>query len=184
MASHVPLLVTRLALAAVASCAAQAGGPVVHAPAVEGAPAAARLEPPSDDKLTACALPWSVADVADGAGTVIVVCPGDAHRATVEPGVVAHSLDAALEPARHRVCDCAQKMPAPASVDLKVTTAPDDGTASVEADAVDEELDVEPAEAFYACVGTLHVAIPRAHSDACGGPKATFVYPLHVDLAK
>jgi hypothetical protein len=179
-----PLAHPLLLLAVGAACVGQGGGRVVSAPSVNGDPTPEHLEPPREDKLTACALPWTLEDVAEGPGTVIVVCPGDARRQPVTTGPMTRALDPALESARHRVCACAEKMPAPAFVDLKVTSQPEEGVANVEADEIDDELEQDPAREFYACVGKLKVGFPRGPSGACGGANATFVYPLHVDLAK
>jgi hypothetical protein len=173
-----------VALAVCAACAAQANGPMVYVPSVHGGSPAAHAAPPGEDRLTACALPWSLETMAEDPGSVIVTCPGDVRREPVKAGPITRAIDPALEPARRRVCDCAEKMAAPAFVDLKVTSAPDDGVASVEADVIDDELEQDSAKAFYACVGTLKVSYPRAHVDTCGGANPTFVYPLHVDLAK
>jgi hypothetical protein len=93
------------------------------------------------------------------------------------------AIDPALEPARQRVCSCAARLPPPAFVDLVVTSMPDEGRARVEASEPDEELDAETAAAFVACVGTLSTTITRSHADTCGAERATFVYPLRVDLA-
>jgi hypothetical protein len=173
-----------LALVLLASCEPGAGGPVVHAPSTGGESPPARAASPGEDQLTACALPWTLETIAEGPGTVIVVCPGDARREPVQAGPMTRAIDPALEPARHRVCDCAKRMQAPEFVDLKVTSAPDDGQARVEPGEIDDELDPDPARAFYACVGTLQVPFARSHADTCGGPNVTFVYPLRVDLAK
>ena len=179
-----PLLRPALVLLLAAACEPRGGGPVVQAPAAAPASRVAPAARPGDDQLTACALPWTLETMAEGPGTVIVVCPGDARREPVQAGAMTSSIDPALEPARKRVCECAQRMAAPPFVDLKVTSAPDEGMARVEADEIDDELDAEPARAFYACVGALEVPFARAHADSCGGPSAKFVYPLHVDLAK
>jgi len=157
----------------------------VRAPSTAVDLPAARPSAPRDPKmLTACALPWTLEDVEGGAGRVVVVCGSDVRRRDVEPGVMIRALDAALEPARERVCSCAGRMTVPAYVDLVVTSKPDDGQASVVASEPDDELDPALAAAFVACIGTLQMSIARSHADTCGSDKATFVYPLHVDLER
>ena len=145
--------------------------PRVHAPA------------PSD-RLTACALPWTTADVEEGRARAVVVCGTDVHRQDIEPGPIARAIDPALEPARQRVCACAGQMPAPAFVDLEVTVMPDEGRAFIKAAEPDEELDADLATAFAACIGTVKATLARSHVDACGAGKAVLVYPFRVDLAR
>jgi hypothetical protein len=134
--------------------------------------------------MTACALPWTLEDVAGGPGRVVVVCGADVRRQDVEPGPMTRAIDPALEPARQRVCACAARMRVPAYVDLVVTSTPDDGRAKVEAGEPDEELEADVAAAFVECVGTLSTTFPRSHPDTCGAERATFVYPLRVDLVR
>ena len=178
------LVVRALSLALCSACATPGQGPVVLAPSAETHEAAARPPPPpGGDKLTACALPWTLEDVEGGQGRVVVVCGSDVRRQDVEPGVMTRAIEPALEPARQRVCSCAARLPVPAFVDLVVTSIPDEGRASVEEGELDDELDRELATAFMACVGKLTTAVPRAHLDACGPEKAMLKYPLRVDLA-
>jgi hypothetical protein len=158
---------------------------VVRAPSVEVSNQAPRVSaPPSSNKLTACALPWTTADIEEGRARVVVVCGSDVRRQDIEPGPVARAIDPALEPARERVCACASRMPAPAFVDIEVTVVPDDGQASIKAAEPDDELDADQANAFAACIGTVKATIARSHTDACGPEKAILVYPLRVDLAR
>jgi hypothetical protein len=35
-----------------------------------------------------------------------------------------------------------------------------------------------------ACIGTVKTSFVRSHGDTCGAEKATFVYPLRVDLQR
>jgi hypothetical protein len=174
-----------LVLVCVGCAAAGSSGPVVQAPAAatEPAPAATHAATStSGPELTACALPWTLEDVAGGPGRVVVVCGSDVRRQAVEPGAMTRAIDPALEPARQRVCACAAKMPVPAFVDLVVTSSPDQGRARVEASEPDDELDPAVAPAFVACVGSLVATFARLHADTCGAGEATFVYPLHVEL--
>jgi hypothetical protein len=134
--------------------------------------------------MTACALPWTLENLAGGPGRVVVVCGSDVRRQEVEPGAMTRSIDPALETARQRVCACAARMRVPEYVDLVVTSTPDEGRAKVEASEPDEELDPEIAAAFVACVGTVSATVPKSHPDTCGSSKATFVYPLRVDLLR
>jgi hypothetical protein len=178
------LLLRVLALIACGACATPGPGPVVLAPSVESTPAAPRPPaPPSVEKVTACALPWTLDGMEGGQGRVVVICGSDVRRQDIEPGVMARAIEPILEPARLRVCACAAQLAVPAFVDLVVTSVPDDGRASVEEGELDDELDHDVATAFMACVGKLTTAVPRAHLDACGPGKATLKYPLRVDLA-
>ena len=135
-------------------------------------------------ELTACALPWTLEDVAGGPGRVVVVCGSDVRRQDVEPGAMMRAIDPALEPARQRVCSCASRMPVPAFVDLVVTSSPDQGLAKVVASEPDDELDPAVAPAFVACVGSVVATFARMHADTCGTGEPTFVYPLHVELVR
>jgi hypothetical protein len=177
------LVLRALSLLVCGACAAPGPGPVVLAPSVETpAPAPRPPAPRAGEKLAACALPWTLEDVQGGQGRVVVVCGNDVRRQDVEPGAMTRALEPILEPARERVCACAARLPVPAFVDLVVTSAPDDGHASVEEGELDDELDRNLATAFMACVGRLTTAIPRTHVEACGSDKATLVYPLRVEL--
>jgi len=169
-------------LVSAAACAT-APGPIVQAPAVVEAPLPGRPPPAPAGDLPACALPWTIEDVAGGPGRVVVVCGNDVRRQAVVPGAMTRAIDAALEPARQRVCGCAAQLPPPAYVDLVVTSSPDEGRAKVEASEPDDELDPAIAPAFVACVGSLVTTFARLHADTCGTDDATFVYPLHVELA-
>jgi len=172
-----------LSLVACGACAAPGQGPVVLAPSAEANASATRPPAaPAGEKLTACALPWTLEDVQGGRGRVVVVCGSDVRRQDLEPGAMTRALEPILESARQRVCSCAARLPVPAYVDLVVTSVPDDGRGSVEEGELDDELDRELATAFMACVGKLTTAVPRAHLEACGPEKATLVYPLRVDL--
>jgi len=163
---------------------APAVAPVVQAPAVTSEAPARPVAPTAGPELTACALPWTLEDVAGGPGRVVVVCGNDVRRQAVEPGAMTRAIDPALEPARQRVCACAARMPVPAFVDLVVTSTPDQGRARVEASEPDDELDPAVAPAFVACVGSLVTTFARLHADTCGADEATFVYPLHVELVR
>jgi len=172
-------------LVACGACAAPGQGPVVHAPSVDvSVPAPRPAAAHAGEKLTACALPWTLEDVEGGQGRVVVVCGSDVRRQDLAPGAMTRAIEPILEPARARVCACAARMPVPAFVDLVVTSIPDEGSTSVEASEPDDELDREPATAFVACVGTVKTAITRAHTDICGAEKTIFKYPLRVDLAR
>jgi hypothetical protein len=171
-----------LPLVAAVACAAPSAGPVVVAPSGNARPPAPSAPPAGSEALTACALPWTLEDVAGGPGRVVVVCGSDVRRQAVESGPMTRAIDPALEPARQRVCSCAARLPLPAFVDLVVTSVPDEGHARVEASEPDEELDADVAAAFVACVGTLSTTFASSHADTCGAEKATYVYPLRVDL--
>lgn len=172
-----------LSLVACTACATPGQGPVVLAPSVETPALAPHAPTPTPvEKLTACALPWTLGDVEGGQGRVVVVCGSDVRRQDVEPGVMTHAIEPILEPARARVCSCAARMPVPAFVDLVVTSFPDEGRASVEEGELDDELDHDLATAFMACVGKVTAVIPRSHLDSCGPEKAVLSYPLRVDL--
>jgi hypothetical protein len=177
------LAIRALALVLCGACAAPGAGPVVLAPSAEPSPAVARPPPPPVvTKLTACALPWTLEDMQGERGKVIITCGNDVNREDLEPGPLARAIEPMLEPGRQRVCACAARMPAPAFVDLVVTSLPDEGRASLEVGELDDELDHDVATAFKACVGQLATAVPRTHVDACGASKATLTYPLRVDL--
>lgn len=167
------------------ACATPGAGPVVLAPSAEAGPTATSrpAAPPPGAKLTACALPWTLEDMQSNRGKVIVTCGTDVNREDLVPGPLARAIEPMLEPGRQRVCACATRMPAPAFVDLVVTSSPDEGRASLEVGELDDELDHDVATAFKACVGQLTGAVPRAHVDACAAPKAILTYPLRVDLA-
>ena len=158
---------------------------MVSAPSIpSNGPAAPVPAPPGPSSLTACTQPWTLGNVEGGAGRVVVVCGSDVRRQDVEPGAMTRAIDPALEPARQRVCACAARLAVPAFVDLVVTSWPDEGRASVAPGELDDELDAELATPFMACVGTVKTAFAHAHADACGAEKATFVYPLRVDLQR
>ena len=177
------LVLRVLSLVACGACAAPGQGPVILAPAAESsAPAPRRPAPTPVEKLTACALPWTLGDVEGGQGRVVVVCGSDVRRQEVEPGVMTRAIEPVLEAARQRVCSCAAQLPVPAFVDLVVTSFPDEGRASVEEGELDDELDHDLATAFMACVGKVTAVIPRSHLDSCGPEKAVLSYPLRVDL--
>jgi hypothetical protein len=183
-----PSLLRASAFGVCAACSAP--GSVVSAPSVAPTVAAPSTEAPrgkatgSRLDLTACSQKWTLEDVEGGAGRVVVVCGNDVRRQDVEPGAMTRAIDPALEPARERVCACAARMTVPAFVDLVVTSSPDEGRARVEPGELDDELDAELAAPFLACVGTVKTTFPRSHADACGADKATFVYPLRVDLLR
>jgi hypothetical protein len=177
------LAIRALSLALCAACAAPGAGPVVLAPSVEtSAPVPRPQAPPDVEKLTACALPWTLNDVGGGQARVVVVCDTEVRREDLVPGVMTRAIEPILEPARQKVCACAARMPVPAFVDLVVTSVPDEGRASVEVDEPDDELDRDVARAFMACVGKLTAVVPRAHVESCGAAKATLKYPVRVDL--
>jgi hypothetical protein len=180
-----PFLRTACLLLSLAACGAQGTGPVVTAPAAVASPPPRRVVTVKNpDTITACALPWTLEDVEGGAGRVVAVCGSDVRRMDLEPGAMMRAIEVALEPGRARVCACARQMTAPPSVDLVVTSAPDEGRASVEPGEPDDEQDAELAAPFAACIGTVKVSFPRFHADTCGPDRVTFKYPLHVELTK
>jgi len=174
-------------LLACAACASP--GPVVSAPSTPSTPPNAPALPAApaprrSPSLTACDQPWTLGNVEGGAGRVVVVCGSDVRRQDVEAGAMTRAIDPALGPARERVCACASRLALPAFVDLVVTSWPDEGRASVAPGELDDELDATLATPFMACIGTVKTAFARSHGDTCGAEKATFVYPLRVDLQR
>lgn len=186
-----PFALPLVLLAAGLACSPGTAGPVVLAPsAVAGSPAAegqrpaARAGPRGEGKLAACALPWTLEDLVGGPGHVNVVCASDVRREELQPGPMTQAIDPALEPARERVCSCADRLPVPASADLVVRSSPDDGVATVETVDVDEDLDPEVGRPFYECIGKLQIKFAPLHPGACDGGKTVYVYTWNVDLAQ
>jgi hypothetical protein len=98
---------------------------------------------------------------------------------------MARALNPALEVAHERVCSCAQRVRAPAFVDLVITAVPAEGRASVEPSDPDASLDPEVAPGFLACVGSLPVSFAKFPADVCDGNGATtYVYSLDVELTR
>jgi hypothetical protein len=168
------------------------GGAVVQAPvgAAAGAPAASAAPAPSASDATTraaepstCASRWSLEMVGGGAQAV-VMCPGDVRRAALDPkGPLAGALSPGLEPARERVCGCAERMHAPPFVDLVLTAKLDEGRVTVEAKGDDDELDPELGPPFVACVGTVTATFSPRHGPPCGSGTATSaVYPVRIEI--
>jgi hypothetical protein len=176
-----------LLLASGTACGSQPG-PVVSAPAVASAAAGAHAAPastPSSDAPAACGQSWALEDAAGGSSQILVVCGNDVRREPAAAGPMARALDPALEVAHERVCSCAQRVRAPASVDLVITAVPAEGRASVESTDPDASLDPDVAPGFLACVGSIPVSFAKFPADACEGHGATtYVYSLDVELAR
>jgi hypothetical protein len=134
--------------------------------------------------LDACALPWTLESVADGASSVVVACGADVRRESLSSTRIGpRAIAPVLEPTRQRVCACAGRMPAPAFVDLVVTATPDEGRVSVQAGDPEDEGDPQLGPPFVACVGTVVATFAPLHAgDICPGAKAVLSYPLRVEL--
>lgn len=139
----------------------------------------------------ACERAWSLGDVADGAGRVLVVCGSDIRREPLEEsGRIARMLAPGLEPARERVCACIERLGVPPFVDLVFTARPDTGRVTVEGSEMDD-LDPGLGPPFIACIGKVVARFEASPSDACSGgagqgrdDKAVIVYPARVDLGE
>jgi hypothetical protein len=186
-ADDVPPRVSVLLFALGCACGAQSG-PVVSAPAGASPAPAARsspASPSSSDAPAACSQSWALEDAAGGASQILVVCGNDVRREPAAAGPMARALDPALEVAHERVCSCAQRVRAPASVDLVITAVPAEGRASVEPTDPDASLDPDVAPGFLACVGSIPVTFAKFPADACEGHGATtYVYSLDVELER
>jgi hypothetical protein len=175
-------------LTLVCACGAQRG-PVVSAPAVphsSGArPSSSSLSTSASDAPAACAQSWALEDAAGSSAQILVVCGNDVRREPVTAGAMMRALDPALEVAHERVCTCAQRVRAPAFVDLVITAVPAEGRASLEPSEPDASLDPDVAPGFLACVGSAAVSFEKFSADACDGQGATtYVYSLDVELAR
>jgi hypothetical protein len=117
-------------------------------------------------------------------GQVVVMCPADVRREALDPkGPLAAAISPGLAPARQRVCDCAERLRAPAFVDLVFTAKLDEGRVTVEAKADDDESDPELTPAFVACVGSLVATFTPRRAPACGDGVATSaIYPVRIDI--
>ena len=172
-----------LVLVFLAACGAHAG-PVVSAPAA-ATPALAQPSsaPAAPEGPAACGQSWALEDAAGSSAQILVVCGNDVRREPATPGPMARALDPALEVAHERVCSCAQRVRAPAFVDLVITASPSEGHANVEPSEPDASLDPDVAPGFLACVGSFPVAFSKFAVDACEGHGATtYVYSLNVEL--
>lgn len=114
----------------------------------------------------------------------VVMCPGDVRRETLDSkGPLAAALSPGLGPARERVCGCAERIHAPAFVDLVFTAKFDEGRVSVEAKADDDETDPDLGPPFVACVGTVTAAFTPRRGPACGDGVATSaIYPVRIEI--
>jgi hypothetical protein len=158
---------------------------VVIAPA-QGAAAGPRTPSPAQaapEGPAACGQSWALEDATGSSAQILVVCGNDVRREPVAGGPMARALDPALEVAHERVCSCAHRLRAPASVDLVITAVPAEGRARVEPSEADASLDPDLGPRFLACVGTIPVSFDRFAADACDGHGATtYVYSLDVEL--
>jgi hypothetical protein len=118
-----------------------------------------------------------------GDGRVVVVCAHDVRREALdESSAIARALFPALDPARERVCSCVGQMRAPPFVDLVFTAKPEDGRVTVQAGG-DDDLDPELGAAFVGCIGSVVATFAPLASGACDNAgKASFVYPVRLDL--
>jgi hypothetical protein len=177
----------RVAVLVTFVCACGAQPPVVSAPAV---PSVAGARPSSSsttapDAPAACGQSWALEDAAGSSAQILVVCGNDVRREPVTAGAMTRALDPALEVAHERVCTCAQRVRAPAFVDLVITAVPAEGRASVEPSEPDASLDPDVAPGFLACVGSVPVSFAKFSADACDDHGATtYVYSLDVELAR
>lgn len=176
----------RAPFAAVVAVLASCGGAsVVQAPTAPTGPAASSAGAPrsSSPEPSTCASPWSLEMVGAGAQAV-VLCAGDVRREPLDPkGPLAGALAPGLEPARARVCGCAERMHAPPFVDLVLTAKLDEGRVTVEAKADDEELDPDLGPPFVACVGSLTATFTPRRGPPCGSGAATSaVYPVRIEI--
>jgi hypothetical protein len=170
----------------VAACGAPQGA-VISAPAVE-LPAGARpvsTSTAASDAPAACGQSWALEDAAGSSTQILIVCGDGVRREPVTTGNMTRALDPALEVAHERVCSCAQRVRAPAFVELVITSVPAEGHASVEPSEPDVSLDPDVAPGFVACVGSAAVSFAKFPADACEGHGATtYVYSLDVELAR
>jgi len=115
---------------------------------------------------------------------VVVVCGSDVRREPLDgSGAIARAISPALERARERVCACAGRLQAPASLDLVVKSAPDEGRATVDASDLEDDMDPLLGPPFAACVGTVVVSYAPLHVDACPDhEKPVVVYPFQIDF--
>jgi hypothetical protein len=176
-----------LSLVLVFTACAPSAGPVVSAPAIAGtAPAAGAVARPisaAPGSPAACGQSWELEDAVGAGARVIVVCGSDLRREPVAVGPMTRALDPALDVARERVCACAARGAAPATVDLVVTAVPGEGRASVEPGEAEASLDPQVAQAFAGCVGSLGVTFPPFDDATCGdGARVKYVYALDVEL--
>jgi len=181
-AFHLPLVLV------FAACA-PSQGPVVSAPAMPGAAphagAVARPTAMAPGSPAACGQSWELEDAVGAGARVIVVCGSDLRREPVAVGPMTRALDPALDAARERVCACAARGAAPATVDLVVTALPGEGRASVEPGEAEASLDPQVAQAFASCVGSLGVTFPPFDDATCGdGARVKYVYALDVELVQ
>jgi hypothetical protein len=111
------------------------------------------------------------------------VCANDVRRQALEDsGEMARALFPALDPAQERVCACTDAVPPPPFIDLVFTAKPDEGRVTVRA-TEDDDLDPELGPAFIACIGTVAVTFPPQPAvDACPSGKASFLYPVRLEL--
>jgi hypothetical protein len=138
-------------------------------------------------RLDACAQAWTLDGVGGGASSVVVACGSDVRREPLANS--SRSLEStiapALEPARERVCACADRLPVPAFVDLLITATPAEGRASVQASDADDEIDPQLGPPFAACVGTVVATFSPSHTaGVCPGGKPVLSYPLRVELGR
>jgi hypothetical protein len=153
----------------------------------EAAARAGGAAEPATGGPAACGQSWRLEDVTSEGTRVLVVCATDVRRDPIQPATMARALDPALDVAHRRVCSCAARVPAPATVDLVVTSVPAAGHARVEPSEVDEADDaVDPgvARRFLACVGAFDANFPPYAVDGCSGEaRTTYVYSLSVELS-
>jgi hypothetical protein len=168
------------------SCANPRMGSVVAAPSNPASPgkggSLSTVSAATHDKPAACARPWKL-EAAGGDSRVVVVCTNDVRRESLEDsGEMARALFPALDPAQQRICACTEAMQTPPFIDLIFTAKPDEGRVTVQATA-DDDLDPELGPAFIACIGTVAVNFaPETAVNACPSGKASFLYPVRLEL--
>ena len=174
----------------VACGGAASGGGVVNAPLArpDGAPVGGGGTPGTSvrELPAACSSTWTPEQVAS-AGQAVVGCGSDIARADLDPGSPAvRAILAGLDAARDRICACAAKLSAPASVELTVHASPEEGRATA-ALTEDEDLAAQDdvMRAFAACVGKVAATFPPAPAAAaqgCPAGRPTYDYPIGFPL--
>jgi hypothetical protein len=165
----------------VSSCGGRAT-PVVAAPTTPGsADVDASAHAARRDEPVACARPWQL-EAAGGDSRVVVVCGKEVQRQSLDQSSeMARALFPALDPAQERVCECTRRMHAPPFIDLVFTAKPDEGRVTAQASAEDD-LDPELGPPFLACVGTVAASFAPTPFTGCSVGKASFVYPVRLEL--
>ncbi len=180
-------LASILSLVAAVACGGGGADRVVSAPSVPARNAGSPASPSGPEAtgvLDACAQEWTLEGAGGDQASVVVVCGTDVRRELLSRSAsLGRAVAPALEPARKRVCACAERLAVPPFVDLVVTANPDRGRASVEA-SDDDDLDSTLGPPFVKCIGTVETTFAPVHTaEAChGAAEATLKYPIRVQL--